>query len=330
MIWLTWRQHRVLFAFCAGVICALIAWMAVVYHDYTVAAHALARCPTNTQRWGVNCNNLFGTVLHVEDQAGVIKVLPLFVPALLGVLFGAPLVAAELERNTVILAFTQGISRSRWLVLRWVVVGAGVVALSALLAAVSSWWFGHVDTNASGGYDPFFSPPGIRIQPEFFDVTGVVPVAYTFFAFALGTALGALFRKVFWAGLVTVVVFITARLSFEAWVRPHIVAAGFRPETNGTLLYSQGSGAWFTGFGYRHIPGSHFPSSQAYVNHSVNACFRIDAPQSCLASHGIQFGEFYQPASHYWALQWGEAAAYVAAAAALFGLTVWAVRRWRA
>jgi hypothetical protein len=327
MTWLTWRQHRVLFAISAGVIFAVIAWMVVVYHDYTVATHALARCPTNTHRWGVNCNNLFGTALHVEDQAGVIRVLPWFVPALLGVLFGAPLVAAELERNTVILAFTQGISRSRWLVLRWVVVGTGVVALSALLAAVSNWWFGHVDTNASAAYPSLFSPTVTRIQPGFFDVTGIVPVAYTFFAFALGTALGAFFRKVFWGGLVTVVVFIATRVSFEHWVRPHILVANFR---TGTALYSPGSGSWIIGFGYRHIPGSHLPSSAAYVNNSINDCLRPNESPSCLASHGIQFGEFYQPASHYWALQWGEAAAYVAAAAALFGLTVWAVRRWRA
>jgi hypothetical protein len=125
-----------------------------------------------------------------------------------------------------------------------------------------------------------------------------VPIAYSLFAFALGAALGMVLRRTARAILGTVVLLVSARLLFEHYVRAKLAAPLFFPATDiqNQTGFIDPSKFWFVGPGYR----------------------------------GIQFGLFYQPASHYWALQWGEAATFTAAAAALFGVALWAVRRWRA
>ena len=149
--------------------------------------------------------------VHGLGEADIIRWLLLALPLLFGLLLGAPLFAGEFERKTVILAFTQNISRTRWMVIRWLVIGLAVVILSVALAAVSNWWFLHVPTNGS-----VF---GSRIQPGGFDVTGIVPAAYALFAFALGAALGMILRRTAQAIFGTVVLFTAARIPFEQYAR---------------------------------------------------------------------------------------------------------------
>jgi hypothetical protein len=96
--------------------------------------------------------------------------------------------------------------------------------------------------------------------------------------------------------------------------------------------------AWYIGAGFRYIPGTHRGTLTAdqvarrcqtqwlHLPNQVNE----RAYSQCLVSHDVQGGAFYQPASHYWTLQWGESAIYVVLAAILFGVALWAVRRWRA
>jgi len=51
---------------------------------------------------------------------------------------------------------------------------------------------------------------------------------------------------------------------------------------------------------------------------------------TCLADNDLQSGQFYQPASNYWTLQWKESAIYAMASAFLLAIGLWLVRRWRA
>lgn len=102
MIKLTWRQFRMQ---------ALVALVAVV----VVGVTALATRP-----------HLVGLILAAADAPPVIPAAYLFLrnafifvaigaPVLVGVFWGAPLVAHELETGTFRLAWTQSISRTRWL-----------------------------------------------------------------------------------------------------------------------------------------------------------------------------------------------------------------------
>jgi len=327
MIWLTWRQHRAVLAVSAAVVVAFVVWMVIVEHDYSTALRAIARSCNASRAYSPNspCSALYSSEALAWGQGDIIRWILLVLPLMFGVLLGAPLFAGEFERHTVILAFTQNISRTRWMVIRWLVIGLSVVVLSLALAGVSNWWFLHVPTNGSSF--------GYRIQPGQFDVTGIVPAAYSLFAFALGAALGMALRRTARAIFGTVVLFVAVRILFEHYFRRQLAAPTFSPATVFASGYSfdvSGS-SWNVGTGYRVRPGSAYPTSQTYINHIVNVCSKPFGVQStgCLSKNGVQLGVLFQPSSHFWALQWGEAGSFIAAAAALFGLTLWSVRRWR-
>jgi hypothetical protein len=328
MIWLTWRQHRAVLAVSAGLVAAFVVWMLIVEHDYSAATHSIATRCASARGYTQNspCGALYNSQDTAWEQADIIRWLLLALPLLFGLLLGAPLFAGEFERKTVILALTQNISRTRWMVVRWLVIGLAVVILSVALAAVSNWWFLHVPTNG-GSF-------GSRILPGGFDVTGMVPAAYALFAFALGSALGMILRRTAQAIFGTVVLFGAARVLVEHYVRRRLVAPTFSAGTEYAqgFSYQVSASSWNVGNGYRVRPGSGHPTGQAYVNHILQVCgppYGANWP-GCLSTHGVQLGLLVQPASHFWALQWGEAGCFVAATAFLFGLTLWSLRRWRA
>ena len=53
------------------------------------------------------------------------------------------------------------------------------------------------------------------------------------------------------------------------------------------------------------------------------------ALNNCVASHGIRVAENYQPASHYWPLQWSETGMFLALALALACYCFWRLNRRR-
>jgi len=324
MIWLTWRQHRAVLAVTAGFVLALAAWMLLVEHNYSEVQRAIVRSCTTTALYSQNsaCSVLVRRESSAWGQADIIRFVLLALPLLVGAIFGAPLFANELEHKTIILTLTQTVSRTRWTAIRWLLLGLVTVALTAVTALVSTWWLGHVPTNGSS-----FTA---RIQPEGFDVTGIVPVAYAVFAFALGAVLGIILRRTARAIFGTVVLFIASRALFEHYVRAHLVAPIFVPANAGATFPYSGRG-WTFSTGYRVAPHSGHPNSQAYLNHVLAVCSHTGTNVLlCLSQHRVQLGTFLQPASRYWVLQWGEGAAYLAATLGLFGVAIWAIRRWKA
>lgn len=170
-------------------------------------------------------------------------------------------------------------------------------------------------------------------------MTGLALIAYTVFAFAAGAALGAVLRRVSWAIVGTVALYVAVAVLMVLLVRPSLSSIAFLPihESNtgqgvGDSSNVPASDAWNLGFGYRYVPGVTL-RSQMSANAAGNACERHPTTASylnCLSVAQIQQGTFYQPANRYWTLQWREAVLLVLAAAALLGWTVWTVRRWRA
>ena len=338
MIWLTWRQHRGVVAVCSAITLALIVWMWVVQHDYLGAFHTYAKsCQPGQLFVGASvCNRLLSEQGSAAGQATFIRLLLMAAPVLLGIVLGAPLFAVEFERKTVILVFTQGISRTRWMASRWLGICLCVVGLASVLDIIANWWFGLFPVHGPVIFDEVS-----RIQPTNFDLTGIVPVAYAIFAFALGSALSMVLRRTGLAILGTVGLFITARVLFEEFVRAHLAPMLFAPisfasiarsNRTGGPLYSTGRG-WIVRYGYEGTAKSHRSISHAYLDHVLKLCNAVlpslNSP-SCLTQHGIESGVFYQPAGHYWALHRGEAAAFTVAGGALFALAVWSLRRWRA
>jgi ABC-2 family transporter protein len=351
MIWLVLRRHRVLLGVVALVIIGLGLWMYLLGRAYESALTSQAchyntfRCPLNSGAWSIS------------NQATALNFLVLLLPCLLGVIFGAPLVAGELERHTNRLAWTQGISRTKWLILKWLTVFLTLAIMVIALTIVAQWWAGRTYERVPGlvlgdvgGPVALFLGQSGRMQPEFFPTTGLAPVAYTLLALALGAALGALFRKVSWAIVGTIALYAAVSVVMVLFVRPSLapqvfVAYSTSPQGNQQVLsnaYKVANGAWDLGFGYRYAPGSLQPPNSPSADMAAQRCEYSPAPSNpgqsalasssgytaCLVAHHVQTGTYYQPNSHYWSLQWRESGILAATAALLFGATILLVRRW--
>jgi hypothetical protein len=64
-------------------------------------------------------------------------VLILLAPAIIGLFWGAPLIARELETGTSDLAWNQSITRTRWLVVKLALIGLAAMAVTEGLSLVA-------------------------------------------------------------------------------------------------------------------------------------------------------------------------------------------------
>src|SRR4051794_2330304 len=121
MIWMAYRQFRVS-ALVAVV--GLAAAAAVIVPTGLNLAHlydtsGIAPCQANGGDCGFLIDGFLSNYSHLRPFALLVPT----VPALIGLFWGAPLVARELETGTHRLAWTQGVTRTRWLLWKLVFVG---------------------------------------------------------------------------------------------------------------------------------------------------------------------------------------------------------------
>jgi hypothetical protein len=325
VIWLAWRRHRLPLLVLVGVTVALGLWMAYVTHSYD----ALASVRTAPH---IPSPSELARLSDLRNQSSVIAPLLLFLPCLFGVVLGAPLIAGEYRGHTNRVAWTQGVSRTRWLFTTWSVVGLVAVALAAVLVPVEQWWSNHATVAFAVS---LFGVGFGHLRPETFAVTGVAPVVYTLFAFTLGAALGALLRRTAWAVVGTVGLYGLLALLMTTTIRPDLAPQAFIPfGSNGSAYAPLTSGPlqlpWDLGSGFRFVPGTRVPAGSPSAGTIGLRCENEPTGfTTCMASHRIQDGEFLQAADHYWTLQWRESAIYLGLAVLLFGVTLLAVRRMR-
>lgn len=292
MTWLAWRQFRAQ---------ALLATAATI-----VVTIVLAR--TREVPSTYDSVQLLGTAL-------------VGVPAFVGAFWGAPLLARELEAGTHRLAWTQGVTRARWLATKLGLTGAVSVGLTGAFALAFTWWSQPLDAL------------GNRIGTADFGQRGVVPVAYALFALALGTLLGALVRRTLPAMAGTLAGFFVVRYLFQLFVRPHLLSTVVttRPTNQfGAELGGSTKGGWVLS---SHLvdAGGHAVSPQEVDRLVAQACeatrdsARLDLV-GCVRSLGIRDVLRVHPGDQFWALQAVEAAAFVALAAALAAACFWWVR----
>jgi hypothetical protein len=219
--------------------------------------------------------------------------------------------SGEFERGTILLAWTQSVSRLRWATVKLALCVAGVVVASAALSVLVGWWREPIDPLSSGLW------PG-------FDIEGIVPVAYAVFAFALGIAAGLVLRRTVPAMALTLAIFIGARVivesnrtSFQRMVigsptgLPHgswVPDSTYWADAHGRVLNLTQVNAIMSEY---HGP----------ANGDGAAIFTY------MHQHGVDLLVGYFPADSFWAFQLIEAGIFLAAALALAGAGLWWLKR---
>jgi hypothetical protein len=274
---------------------------------------------------GRDCSQLRS--LFNPRYSGLWFTLPLFLvlPAMVGVFWGAPLVAREVEQGTYRLAWTQSVGRLRWAGTKVVVLAAATLVGIASLAWVLSWW----------SY-PFVAAADSRFELGVFDLRGIVPVAYALFALATGVAAGTLIRRTVSAMAATFGVYAAVRLGVELWLRPHFASPS-------TISYPMigtnprsGLGDWVlsakTLDGAGHVLGN----GQAMDFDVLRQRCGLPLPAeglpnkepvlACVQRLGLHVQATYQPGSRYWMFQGIESAIFLCLAVGLVGLSLWWIR----
>jgi ABC-type transport system involved in multi-copper enzyme maturation permease subunit len=321
MTWVTWRQYRYQGTLAAALLAALAVLLLITgLHAAWVWHSALAECTKVN-----SCGTLNGSLTLANNAVGFLVIATIAVLLLPGLFWGAPMVAHELETGTNQFAWTQSITRRRWLAVRtgWLLLGAAVLA--GAVSALVTWWSG-----------PNTALQANAFQANRFDIMDIVPVGYALFAMALGICAGTLLRRTLPALAVTLAGFVALRVLIAEWLRLHYMTpvtvyykltAPFVP-AGSYLGISQGivgangrpPASSFSAPNYNGVP---IPADcQQFLGHPD-----LSGVLSCLAAHGARGYVTYQPASRFWAFQGIETGIFVVLAAVLLGVTFWVLKR---
>jgi len=323
MTWLVWRQYRVQAAIAFALLAAVAA--VIIADGIQIASHwhsTIAACAGNS-----TC--LLQASPLVNGVVSDLPYLSMIVPVVLGLLWGAPLVAHELEARTSDFAWTQSVTRMRWLTAKAGALLLVAAACGGVTAALITWWSGPINAKFASAF-----------TPGQFDTQGIVPIGYALFAMALGIAAGTAARRTLPATAVVLGGFIGLRLVISNFLRPHYMAAittyyhvtgSFTPPGQAWILAQGGLSPTgrvvAEGWGDLYpalpavcrslLPGS--PTSKS--GSSESAVF------SCMQAHGWRGFATYQPSSRYWPFQGIETGIYILLAAVLIAATFAVIRR---
>jgi hypothetical protein len=244
----------------------------------------------------------------------------LILPLLVGLFWGAPLVAREVEHGTHRLVWTQGVNRRQWAQVKFAFVGGFAILASIAYGLGMSWWL-----------TPLCQAGQInRFQPLIFDMQGVVPIGYTIFAVALGVFSGTIWPRMLAAMGTTLAGFLGVRIAVELLARQH-----YQTPVNLTAQLASSTpindaGAWVLGDGIKNAEG------QLVLPHARVECLPAPGGSThgvppCGTDQGLGAGaynwELVQPADRYWTFQWIETGLFVVLALGLLYVAFRKVRR---
>jgi ABC-type transport system involved in multi-copper enzyme maturation permease subunit len=340
MIWLTWRQFRggaVMMAAALAVLAAILGLTGSGLADeYSTG---IAACTTQSGGCSDFVERFFDdNLIPLLAVTAVVLVLP----ALIGVFWGAPLIARELEAGTHRLVWNQSITRTRWLAVKLGLTGLAAMTAAGLGSLAVTWWSSPIDKAAT---------EFPRMAPLLFAARGIVPIGYAAFAFALGVTVGMLVRRTVPAMAITLAIFVAGQIAMPLLVRPHLLPPtrstieltesnidGFHWDESGEVLQVWSNAgpadAW--------VLSSHSvdPSGHAVDSISMSSSSGPCAPPTgtldegsvtaCLAEIqrlGYRQEATYHPSTRFWPFQWYETGIYTALALGLAGFCFWRIRR---
>jgi len=297
MTWVAWRLQRTETLITLAILALLAALlvptginMANAYHDAGLGACTAVKT-ASASACGANVGEFetrFQGLLQLTDWFTLI-------PGLIGVLLAAPFIF-DLEHGTYRLAWTQSITRRRWLAGKLALpVAAGAVAAGILILLVT--WWRTPDVHLNG-----------RMGNGAYDGEGTVAIGYTLFALGLALALGAVWRKAAASLTVAFVGYFVMRILVDTWLRDKLVPplkTTFRGDQPASLNHAD-------------------IISQNVVGHAgvkFGGGGQVAAPSGRGGSP--LFEAVYQPASHFWPLQLAETGLFVGLAVLLIGFAAW-------
>jgi hypothetical protein len=362
MNWVIWQQHKKQFL-TLGLLLILAAAFLIPtgIHYWNVYQDALTACLANST--AAECRSELSTELFKSGITAnifdAIKFVVVAIPVLLATFFGLSLIGREYTDGTNLLAWTQGISRRKWLTAKMAWTLGATVSAAAVVVALHTWWW-HT------GNDLWLT----RFQPLDFAVQGIVPIAITFFAVAVAIALGAWFKRTLPALGALLVIIIVTQSVVPMVARPNYAAPrlhksalytvadkSHRPDrapiptdkeaiwiTEATIVNNQGQPLdWI------HPPrecshtveelermfeeqaardqsaqrGDREPNRESYIGRAGGP----EVGMRCIAEKGYHWEVYYQPANQYWKFQAIESALYVLLSVPFIAFTYWLVLR---
>jgi len=310
-----------------------------------------------------SCGQLASSFLRQVNSSGAYgpvytfsTVLIVITPAVTGLFWGAPLLAREMETGTLALAWSQSVTRTRWLAVKLTVRGLAAMAVTEALSLLLDWWAAPLGRAIGLGGSGGLARNQFNLLA--FTTHGITPLGYAAFAFTLGVTAGALIRRTLPAMAVTLAIFAAVQIAMPLWIRPNVFPASHTTMTifsdaleavtsdsPHTANFVLGASVDSMDLGHAGLAGP----QQAWIlaigaadtaGHPVStvvpaACVPIansfsesdSALVDCLNRQGIREIVTYQPASRYWPLQWTETGIYLVLSAGLAGYCFRRLRR---
>jgi hypothetical protein len=304
--WLAWRLQRTETLVAAAVLALIAALIVPTGIEMANAYHhdGLGACLSPNP--GFACAQKIGSFQSRYASLTVLVDWLTLIPGVIGVLLAAPFIA-DLEHGTYRLAWTQSVTRRRWLALKLGLPVAAAVIAGAALVLLLTWWRTPL-THING-----------RLDLGTYDTTGVVAIGYTLFALGLGVALGALWRRSGVALTVAFVGYFVIRILDDYWLRNRLV--------------SPLQATWRSAHPPRFLDNANIISQSVTVDGRV---VESSSSSGVLGSHSgmaaaapanAVFHAVYQPASYFWTMQLRETALFAVAAAVLIATAAWWTHR---
>ncbi|WP_240687241.1 ABC transporter permease subunit [Amycolatopsis suaedae] len=334
---MSWRQFRAQALVAAAGLVVIAAGLVVLGMDIRDTYDSyLARCQGDCADAMRQFTNEYRNLLLFLDAGFIL------VPGLLGMFWGAPLVARELESGTHRLVWNQSVPRRRWLVVKLLFAGLAAMAAAGVVSLLLTWAAGPADQMAND-----------RFEAIVFSARHVAPVAYAAFAVVLGAVIGLLIRRTLPAMALTLLVFIAIQVAVPNLVRPYLMP----PITISTPMTSEAINelrnlggltdrptiggltipdAWVTDTS-ELLTADGRPLDVAQFNKCIEPGGSHDsrregggtfgAAAQCLGDLDLHVTASYQPNHRYWPFQWLESAIYLTLSALLAVLGRWRIQR---
>jgi hypothetical protein len=310
MTWAAFRLQRTEAIVTAAIVVAVAALlvpnglhMASVY-----SSDHLSQCTDAVKNspCGFALGSFFQRFEGVDGLLGWFNLLP----GLVGVLLAAPLLL-ELESGTFRFAWTQSVTRRRWI--------AGKVGIAIAVALLAALVFSQLITWYRGPLDHLQG----RLDTSSFDFEGTVPYAYILYGLALALTIGVLVRRAVPALIVGFIAYVASRVFTDTWLRQRLLtptsmtwkSSSRGPNLNHAWVITQGPS---DRFGNLIGPIFHGSASAAPCSKGQPCASITFAPPGSDFMHAVFF-----PASRFWALQGVETALFGGIALALILFAAW-------